>query len=170
MVALGRLGSMKLDAAEVLCADEAVLARTDQSNWSAVVSVEGAVAEPVGYEHILIHRVLNCDNRAIRIEATEDDVGDGAVRLNLRLDDLLEERRERDALPVEVGGRPSRYTVEIGGQVPSRQCRQVRDRKGERGHHDAVDLDHRIGRNWGSRSVEVRAEAGEPLHGTLPGR
>lgn len=115
MVALGRLGSMKLDAAEVFCADEAVLAWADQSDWSAVVSVEGAISEPVGYEHILTHDVLNRDDRAIRVEATEDDVGDGAVRLNLWLDDLVEEGCERDALPVEVGRRPSRYTVEIGG-------------------------------------------------------
>ena len=76
VIALGGLGGMDPDAAQVLGADEPVLTRADESDRRAMVTVEGAAIETVGDEHVVCQRVFDGDDRLVAVEAAEGDVGD----------------------------------------------------------------------------------------------
>jgi hypothetical protein len=87
---------VQLDAAEVLGADEAVLAGADQSGGRAVVAVERPPVEMFCDEHVVGKGVLDRNDRPVAVETFKCDTSDVRVWRNRRLDDLAIGRACRD--------------------------------------------------------------------------
>lgn len=75
-LAVFRLGTVDLDTAQVLRAEVAVLAGADQSDRCSVVTVQGAAAEVLGYEHVGCQGVRDRYDGAVAVEACERDMSD----------------------------------------------------------------------------------------------
>jgi hypothetical protein len=110
---------MELDPREVLGADEAVLARANETDRRAMIAVERPVVEVLGDQHIVVQRVLDRHNRPVAVETRKDYVGDRGGSIEDRLDDLAVEGCEGDALPSKVDRRPPSNAVEVGGELPA---------------------------------------------------
>jgi hypothetical protein len=126
------LGVADLDAAEVLGADESVLAGTNQADGRAVFGLEGSAVEVVGDDHVLSEHVLEQHDRSIAIEALEDDVGDRGARADRGLDQRVVEVGERDASPAQPGRGPPGDAVEVGDDLAVRKgCELAKPRSAD---------------------------------------
>src|SRR5918995_1772276 len=163
-------GVANLDAAEVLGADESVLAGTNQADVRAVFGLEGLAVEVVGDDHVLSEHVLEQRDRSIAIEALEDDVGDRGARADRGRDERAVEVGERDASPAQPGGGPPGHTVEVGHDLTVRQGRQVGEGHRRGRPHRTGDLDAGLLGHLGRWLVQVGAEAGEAVDPVLAGR
>jgi hypothetical protein len=163
------LGVADLDAAEVLGADESVLAGTHQANGSTVLGPEGCAVEVVGKEDVVSEHVLEEHDRPVAVEALEHDVGDRGARADRGLDQRAVDVGERDASPTQPGRGPPGDTVEVGDDLVARKGRELGE--GYRGGcpHRTGDLEARVVGNLGWRLVQVGAEAREAFDPVLTG-
>jgi len=159
--------SVELDAAQVFGADEAVLIRADHSRRCPMVAVERVIVEVLSDEHVVGQRVFDQHDGPVVVEAFEHDMGDWHVRSERRLDDHSIEGLEGDALPAQVGGRPSSHAVEVGGELSPGKRRELSQSQGEGFGHGAADLDHRLGGDRGRGPMKVRAESRERIDRVL---
>src|SRR5947209_20574180 len=86
-----------LYSAQVLGADEAVLAWAEKPDRRAMVAVERAAIEVLGDQYVVSERILDGGGGPVAIETGEDEVGHRRARSELRLDDPPVEGLERDA-------------------------------------------------------------------------
>lgn len=165
-----RLAGTEFNPAEVLGTDKAVLVRTDQTGRRAMVAIEWTAVEAISDEHAVRQGVLDRHDRPVAVETTKDDMRDRRVRPEQRLDDQAIERFERDPVPMQVGGGPPSHAMEVGSELPAGKRHKLGHWQSEGFGHGAADLDRRINGDVGRGSVEVRAEAREPIDGALARR
>jgi hypothetical protein len=104
VVSLLGLGGVDFDAAEMLGADEPVLAGAHQPYRRAVGTVEGPPVEMLSEDDIVPEDVFEQHDRPVAVEALEDRMGGRRACRERRPDDQTMQRLERNALPTEIGG------------------------------------------------------------------